>query len=293
MDNSGIARVAIYTRVSTDEQAEHGQSLDAQLDKLKAFAFSHDWTVQDVYVEDGISGRTTRRPEYQRMLQNIDQWDGILVMKMDRIHRNSRNFTDMMDFLAKKNKNFISHYESLDTSTAMGRFFMDMTQRIAQLESEIIGERTFTGMEQKAKNVKAGYNGHRLPFGYKLHNGRLIEEPEKLAIVKKCFEMYDQGATLHEIGRALGLNYSSIQYYLQNTLYAGFEMFCDKIKRAEVTPLISIELFNRVQKLKVSRIDRSSRYVPLQLQDLDFYEIPVDQRKNTPMVTKPKHNFNH
>jgi DNA invertase Pin-like site-specific DNA recombinase len=290
---NGSLRAAIYTRVSTEEQAEGGYSLDSQLERLRAYCFSQQLQVAGEYIDAGMSGRNIKRPQYQRMLSEHEKWDTIVVIKMDRIHRNRLNFIQMMSDLKRQGKEFISMSESLDTNTAMGRFVAGIIQDIAQLESEQLGERTFLGMRQKSKNVKAGYNGHRLPFGYKLHNGRLIEDPEKLAIVKKCFEMYDQGSTLHEIGRSLEVNYSRIQYYLQNPLYAGFEMFCHYLKRADVKPLISIDLFNRVQRLKVSRIDRSSRYVPLQLQDLDFYEIPVDQLKNTPMVTKPKHNFKY
>src|SRR5207247_3167901 len=89
--------------------------------------------------------------EFSRVLFRSDRWDAILVIKMDRIHRNARNFMEMMDQLGEWEKDFVSATESLDTSTAMGRFVMDIIQRIAQLESEQIGERVKMGMSQKAK----------------------------------------------------------------------------------------------------------------------------------------------
>src|SRR5438046_9257797 len=97
---------------------------------------------------------------------------------MDSIHRNARNFMEMMDQLGEWEKDFVSATESLDTSTAMGRFVMDIIQRIAQLESEQIGERVYMGMSQKAKEGP-GTLGFHPPLGYDLAEGRLVpNEPE-------------------------------------------------------------------------------------------------------------------
>ena len=95
-------RVALYTRVSTEDQAKEGFSLDAQLDRLHKYAEAQGWTVAGEYVDEGHSGRTTKRPAYQRMMDERERWDTILVLKMDRIHRNSRNFMGMMDQLTKE-----------------------------------------------------------------------------------------------------------------------------------------------------------------------------------------------
>ena len=84
---------------------------------------------------------------------------------MDRIHRNSKNFMMMMEDLKKHERDFVSMTESLDTSTAMGRFVMDIIQRIAQLESEQIGERVYVGMDQKAK-TNGGMLVFNIPYGY-------------------------------------------------------------------------------------------------------------------------------
>ncbi|MFQ6060416.1 MAG: recombinase family protein, partial [Thermoplasmata archaeon] len=84
-----MTRVAIYARVSTEDQAKEGYSLDAQIDRLRAYCQAKGWEISGEYVDDGHSGRDTRRPAYQRMLEERDNWDTILVIKMDRIHRNS------------------------------------------------------------------------------------------------------------------------------------------------------------------------------------------------------------
>jgi site-specific DNA recombinase len=295
--DSNIKRVAIYTRVSTDEQAEHGFSLDSQLQRLQNFCLAKQWEIVGTYIDGGYSGTNTKRPEYTRMFEQKETWDAILVIKMDRIHRNSKNFLDMMELLAKSNKEFVSMSESLDTSTAMGRFVMNITQNIAQLESEQIGERTYLAMRQKAKTTPGVYNGHFRPYGYDIKNHQLIPDPEKLSVVKKSFELYDQGDSLPQICEKTGLKFCTLQYILHNSIYAGFEQWCYIFKRAPVQPLIGIDLFNRVQKRMVDRNPHSEKkhFRPLQLHDVDSFEIPTAERQFIPMLRcrMPKHKMNY
>ena len=91
-----IEKVALYTRVSTEDQAKEGFSLDAQKTKLEAYCVSRDWTITNLYIDDGHTGRNIKRPAYQQMFKDIDQWDGILVLKMDRVHRNKLNYISMI-----------------------------------------------------------------------------------------------------------------------------------------------------------------------------------------------------
>ena len=85
--------------MSTEDQAREGYSIPAQLKRLNAYCKAKGWTVAGEFVDDGFSGRNTERPAYKRMLESKDDWDVLLVLKMDRIHRNSRNFATMMDDL--------------------------------------------------------------------------------------------------------------------------------------------------------------------------------------------------
>ena len=183
-------RVAIYSRVSTEDQARQGFSLAAQKKRLRAFCSSQRWTIAAEYVDDGYSGRDVKRPAYQRMLSERDAWDAILVLKMDRIHRNSRNFMAMMDDLGRWGKDFVSSTESLDTATATGRFVADMLQRIAQLESEQIGERVYMGMKQAAEEGK--FLGMSDPYGYRHdpERGNLVVVPEEAEVVREIFQMF-------------------------------------------------------------------------------------------------------
>src|SRR3989449_8108454 len=92
-------RVAVYTRVSTEDQAKEGFSLEAQRERLEAYCKARGGAVAKGYVDDGHTGRDTKRPAYQRMMAGRDGWETLLLIKMDRVHRNSRNFMEMMESL--------------------------------------------------------------------------------------------------------------------------------------------------------------------------------------------------
>lgn len=197
-------RIAVYRRVSTEDQAKQGFSLAAQLKRLRSYASAQGWIVAGEYVDDGYSGRDVKRPAYQRMIAERDLWDAILVLKIDRIHRNSRNFMAMMDDLRMSGKDFVSATESLDTATATGRFVADMLQRIAQLESEQTGERVHMGMRQAAEEGK--FLGMSDPYGYRFDRKRrnLVVVPEEASVVRDIYRRYhDDQATMQGITDAL------------------------------------------------------------------------------------------
>jgi len=251
-------RAVIYSRVSTEDQAKEGYSLSAQEERLKAYCLAKGWEVVKVYVDDGYSGRSDDRPAYQRMLREKDQWDIMVVLKMDRIHRNSKNFTVMMERLRDWDKEFTSMQESFDTTTAMGRFVMDIIQRIAQLESEQIGERVYVGMLQKAKEGK-GILGFNLPYGFLIENGNLYAVITETEEVKRMFDLYVQGNTLRDICRNLterGVRTKkghsrwdpkTIKRILSNPIYCGYHRWEDILYRGDMEPIIDITLFNSVQ----------------------------------------------
>lgn len=261
-------RAALYTRVSTEDQAREGFSLDAQLERLRLYAKAQAWEIAGEYVDEGHSGRTTKRPQYARMMEERGRWDTLLVLKMDRIHRNSRNFMAMMDQLLKEGKGFASVTESLDTGTAMGRFVMDIIQRIAQLESEQIGERVFVGMEQKAKQ-RGGSLGKPAPFGYAYGPGRVLQVvPEEGAFVVGAFQRFQGGSKKKEIAdwlngagaktrRGAPWTLWSVDDLLRNPTYAGALFWASGAQRqlGVHEAIVEPALFDAVQ----DRLDERSR----------------------------------
>lgn len=252
-------KVAIYLRVSTTEQAKEGYSLGAQLERLRNFCKAREWEVSKEYIDDGHSGRSIKRPAYKRMMEEKDDWDMILVVKMDRIHRNSKNFMEMMDNLRKWGKEFSSMQESLDTSTAMGRFVVDIIQRIAQLESEQIGERVYVGMKQKA-STEGGILGFAHPYGYDYFDGELIINDDEAKVVRLIFDLYLRGNGTPKIAEKLDeqncktkrdgtWSARTIGKILKNPIYCGYMKWEEVIYKGTHEPLISVEDYNEVQRI--------------------------------------------
>ena len=259
-------RAALYARVSTDEQAQEGYSLDAQLDVMRAYCDIHELEIAGEYVDDGYSGTNIRRNAYNFMFSPNERkkWDVLIVMKMDRIHRNSRNFMDMMQDLNRHKQQFISTYDRIDTSTAVGRFAMDMIQRIAQLESEQIGERTYMGMREKAESF-AGILGFNAPFGYSFEDGKLVIVEDEAEIVREIYNRYQNGSTMDEIAFYLNTNHLltknnnpwnkyNLRTVLHNPTYAGYLHWEEIIWKADHEPIIDPEFFNEIQLLIASKI---------------------------------------
>ena len=275
-------RVALYLRVSTEEQAKEGFSLGAQKQALEDYCMIYDYVVAKVSTDDGYSGRNTKRPAYRLMLEEIGSWDSILVLKMDRIHRNTRNFIEMMDLLKKKQKGFISMQEKLDTETAMGNFFMTLMQSIAQLESEQIGERTRFGMKQKAETLSSNDDEKRTmgftpPFGYRIVDGKLDDDYDEQSVVELIFDLYSAGETMDSICYSLNRqalltrkgnpwNKYNLRNILHNPVYAGYMRWDGILIKHDATPVVSPERFNGIQERMARNVrDPSKRkveYVP-------------------------------
>ena len=208
----------------------------------------------------------------------MESWDVVLVIKMDRIHRNSRNFMAMMDRLNRNGKMFVSSTESLDTTNALGRFVVDMIQRLSQLESEQIGERTYMGMREKAESLDASGSGKRTmgftaPFGYRLDDGRLVADPDEMRIVRRMFAEYLEGEPMDMIAFALNgegsltrkgnaWNKYNVRNILHNPVYAGFMRWEDLLIRHDADTVLSPGDFNQLQERMAGRTrDPNKRHV--------------------------------
>ena len=278
-------KTAIYTRVSTEDQAQEGFSLDAQLDKLRAYCKARGWVIAGEYVDDGYSGRNIKRPAYQKMIGEMDKWDMLLVIKMDRIHRNSKNFMLMMEYLKKEEKEFVSMTESLDTSTAMGRFVMDIIQRIAQLESEQIGERVYVCMEQKAR-TNGGVLGFNIPYGYNYVDGKLLINDKEAKVVKNIYLCYIDGKSMGEIAKMLNMAKiptkrggfwakKTISKILKNPVYCGYLRWEQYINKSDHDSINTVNDFNEVQKVIAERGGIPTKI----LDDQDLIQLPSAVRR--------------
>ena len=184
-----------YLRVSTDDQAREGFSLDAQRERIRAYCAAKGYKSAREFVDDGYSGRNTTRPRFQELMRAVREGivlDGrtlranvVVVAKFDRLNRNLYDFLATIREMQQNKVYFASVDETVDTRGPLGRFFLQVMGAVAELESGVIGERVWHGMRQKA--LKGGFNGMSAPYGYEVRDGGLVvNEPEALVVRRIC-----------------------------------------------------------------------------------------------------------
>jgi len=234
-------KVALYTRVSTEDQAREGFSLEIQRDFLVQYAKNSGWEIfcgipnREVYEDDGYSGWTLDRPAYQRLMFDAQnkKFDLIIVYKHDRFSRKLKDLLTIIEEFEALGIGFKSATEPLDTTTSAGKFAMQMLGGAAEFERNRIIERVFPGMIAGAK--KGRWQGSRYaPFGYKPNKEtkKLEIVLDEAKIVKQIFRMYRSGKSTSQIAEhyyKLGItSRSGTKFYtkfvsniLQNKVYLG------------------------------------------------------------------------
>lgn len=207
-----IVRVAIYARVSTEEQAEQGFSIEAQLETLRAFCKTEHKIVFKEYIDAGISGKSIdKRPALKELLRDIEsgQIQEVLVWKLDRISRKMSDLLNIIENLNRNNVKFRSYSEKeFDTETAAGKLSLQMLGVIAEFQRNTIVENVQMGMKQRARNGKwnggqvLGYDVVEIPSS-KGNESTLRINPIEAALVRKIFCMYASGKGLRSIANQL------------------------------------------------------------------------------------------
>lgn len=190
-------RAVLYTRVSTEKQAEHGHSLDAQQNRLTAFATQRKLTVVAVVADEGVSGSTMERHGMRLVLDLVRERrvDAVVVTKADRISRNVRDLLNLSAALESEGVALVTADEQFDTTTPIGKAMSAMRAVFAQLERDMAAARTRDGMAAaKAKGVRLG----RPPVGWRIDAGRW-ERTDRFPIVERAHVLRSQGWTLQRI----------------------------------------------------------------------------------------------
>lgn len=127
---------AIYIRVSTEDQAREGYSLEVQKEYLESFATREGYEVFKVYCDDGISAYSTRRPALQALLADAKakRFGLVLVHKIDRFSRNLKDMLNLVDELSKYGVGFRSATEPFDSTTSAGKLMFQQLGSFAEFE---------------------------------------------------------------------------------------------------------------------------------------------------------------
>jgi DNA invertase Pin-like site-specific DNA recombinase len=198
-------RVIAYVRVSTDKQAESGLGLEAQREKVRAYCALHDAELVRLCEDAGASASTLDRPALAEALAELaaGRADALLVLKLDRLTRSTRDLGDLLDRSQREGWALLSVSESLDTSTAAGRLVVGVLGAVAQWEREAIGERTAAAMAALAASGR--YTGGTVPYGQRLAADglHLEEDPAEAEVLTVARELRAAGASLRAVGAEL------------------------------------------------------------------------------------------
>ena len=236
----GRIKVYTYTRVSTAMQAD-GYSLDAQKDRMKAFADFNDYEIVGTYEDAGKSGKSIEgRLEFNRMMEDIKSGkDGVsfvLVFKLSRFGRNAADVLSMLQVMQDFGVNLICVEDGIDSSKDAGKLMISVLSAVAEIERENIRVQTMEGRIQKAREGK--WNGGFAPYGYQLIDGKLQINEEEAEAIRVIFDQYvntDIGANgvakylenhgIHKIQRQNGKNplfdAHLVRLILKNPVYCG------------------------------------------------------------------------
>jgi len=189
-----------YLRVSTDKQDNSADAQDRKI-RLNAAAREDFELIEVISDVDEFSGNLNR-PGIQRVLEMVHakEIDAVIVTKLDRLTRSTRDAIDLIELFGKKGVALISITESLDTESPIGRFVVRLMASIGELEREMIGARTSEGLQ----NIKAqGFPAGPAPYGWmsqprssseKADKIRkpLLKNPEEQKIMARITELHAQ-----------------------------------------------------------------------------------------------------
>lgn len=250
--------VALYIRVSTDEQATQGFSLESQRQRLEAFCASQGWADFEVFMDDGYTGTNLDRPALKRLLRAAQRKriSGVIVYRLDRLSRRQRDVLYLLEDVFDANDiAFRSATEPFDTSTPLGRAMLGILAVFAQLERDTIIERTKSGMRQRV--AKGLWHGANYPFGYVMNQetGVLEIVPEEAALVRQVYAKFLAGESRANIARwlqkrttARDINTLFMRRLLTRQTYVGRLVLNGEVYEGQHEPIIDVETFERVQE---------------------------------------------
>lgn len=223
----GPLRVAMYVRVSTEDQADKG-TIQNQLTELRRIAqVRSDWRVIDEYVDDAVSGAVPfdERPGGARLLQDAGRFDAVIVYKLDRLGRTLETLLDAHELLEGQDVAIQSATEPFETGTAIGKFVFSLLASLAELERANILERTAMGRARVA--ASGAWLAGPIPFGFTLDKEATVPDghvplfpsPQHANVAREIFTRIAGGATLiGEIARLNALGVPSESVYAGGTV---------------------------------------------------------------------------
>ena len=198
-------KVVAYCRVSTNGQLGDDKfGIDSQKQMIMDYCKDHDMEIVDWYIDEAITGVKEVRPEFELLLDgrlSDSGIDTIVCAKNDRIARDIKLYFYYKHILSREGINLVSVSEDFGEMGAFAPMLETFVMFVAEQERTNITKRTSGG--RKVKAAQGGYSGGRVPFGYKVVDGKLEIDDREAAIVRDIFAKRDQGWKLVDIAKSL------------------------------------------------------------------------------------------
>jgi site-specific DNA recombinase len=237
----------LYCRVSTQEQASEGYSLEAQLRQLEVFCASQGWEPVARYVEEGYSGKNLDRPQLKALLADVRARrfpePCVLVWRLDRLTRSVADLYRLLSIFERYGCTFRSVTEPFETQTAVGKLFVTLIAAMAQWERENLVERVRLGQVHQVTQTE-DWPGGRPPYGYHLQNRRLVVDTQAAAVVREVYQRFLKTPNLYRIAKDLNARGTRapgggqwtahrLRYILSNPIYAGIRAWQRHARKEE------------------------------------------------------------
>jgi site-specific DNA recombinase len=272
--------IAAYIRVSTDEQADKGNSLTEQRERLASYCRAMGWEQPVFYIDDGYSAKDLNRPAIRQLLDEVEQnkIHIIVTTKLDRFSRNLLDLLQTVQFLQEHDCNYVSASENFDTSTAVGRMTLQLLGTFAEFERERISERVRDNMLSLARNTSKALT--KPCYGYDIIDGHYAINEDEAKFVRNMFDLAEQGYGYRMIAKILNDRGSvtkqgkpwdqvSVKRIIQNETVAGRLVYNKRqnkngkttyrdkrewiVKESNHPAIISPERFETVQEIMRAR----------------------------------------
>ena len=195
-----------YIRVSTQQQAEEGVSLEAQRAKIEAWCLVNNYELTNVLSDEGISGSKSNREGLLKALGELEKGNALVVYSLSRLTRSTKDMLQISDQLESKGSDIVSLTEKIDTTTAAGKMVFRMLAVLNEFERDQISERTKLAMGHK-KEQRECYSptpyGFKTVDGYNIPGTKLQEDKKEQAVISNILKLRKSGKSLRLIAEDL------------------------------------------------------------------------------------------
>lgn len=287
--------IGIYVRVSTQDQVKNGYSIEEQINILINYCQMNKLGDYKIYIDKGMSASTMNRNNFKKLLFDIKlkEINTVLVYRLDRISRSSKDTEYLMNYFNTNNCNFISINESFKYNTASGNNQMRIISANNQLDSELASERTKIGLLGAAK---VGNVGGVPIYGYYKKEKELVINENQAVIIELIFNLYLSGKSVRQIKELInnqfgvGFTCERVRRTLINEKYIGNNVTKYGIFKDTIPAIIEDNTFNKVKYMMKNNRKYNNEYSYI-FSDILFCNDCKNKLSKTSTTKKVKNNI--